>query len=175
MNHLLKSMAGTVTAFVRRIFFFDRQERVFTSAKSPEELLEALRPPRGWMGLSRIDHVPRLCGTLRGNEVWLGWWPGHRQPRFPTMFHGRVEPAPEGSRLRGHLAPPLFVRCFFGVFLGFISLFALLTVWTLVFPLWCFLMVWFLAVLFGGGAVDAEEALVDQLQRRCGMPSVIDE
>ncbi len=163
MKHFVKSMVGTVSGFIRSLFF-DRQQRIFTSTQSPEELLQTLRQAQ----VGALDNVSGLNGSLRGNQVRLTWSPGFMRRSSFQMFYGQVEPAPEGSRMRGHFAPHVFVRCFMAVWLGGVALFAIVTVWTLIFPVACFLMVWLAALLFGTSARHAEADLTVELQRLCG-------
>lgn len=171
MKNLVKSMAGTVSGFIRSTFF-DQQERVFTSAQSPAQLLESLQGAR----VDWSDNVAGLCGSLRGDKVRLRWSPGFMRRTSPwRMFCGRVEPAPEGSRLRGHFATPLFLQCFMAVWMGLITLFAIVTVWTLVLPVACFLLLWLAALFWGTSARHAEEGLLEELQRICGTPPAIEE
>lgn len=90
-------------------------------------------------------------GSVIGNTVRVRWKCTGLRDDFEPLFRGRVEAADVGSRIVGCMSHNRFIQCFVAVWCGFIVLFSLVMVWTVIIPLGGWGVLWLVNGLLSFG------------------------
>lgn len=163
MKALLQSMARTLIAKLRFIFL-GGEEHVFDSALAPEDFKQQIRESRVFW----LDGTAGPTGHILGSSVNLTWSNGSMRRGAITTFRGHIEATPTGSRLRGRFSASRICQAYCAVWFGGVLLFFLVFIWTLLFPLFGFGLMWVGAHLITGGAEAAEQSIHASLTALAG-------
>lgn len=163
MKHLPQSMARTPTARFLRIFIGGKQWTV-ESAKSAKCLKADIRRRR----VSRLSGRPGIKGYVLGSTVHLGAAIAWAWLHEDTVFRGRIEATPTGSRVRGRFTAGRVTQAFATFWFGSLFVFALLMLWSVVAPLACLALAWGGLSLLSMNTEEAEQNLLNYLGAVCG-------
>lgn len=124
-------------------FFYGDGVCVWHSSWSVEEIQERLKA-----SLPAARAVDRKYAGINGRvadlSLRLDWKVRGMTNSFAPVFHGVIaaDPATGGSVIKGVFSGDRFGQVFMGLWTGGLVLFGLLSIWTLVFPLAAWGMLW---------------------------------
>lgn len=124
-------------------FFYGEGVCVWQSPWSVDEIQDRLRATLP--AVSDLDWAySGITGRMAGQAVHVGWKMKRASNSFAPIFHGTLtaDLATGGTVLQGVFSANRFVQIFMAFWTGFILLFGLLSVWTIIFPLAAWGMLW---------------------------------
>lgn len=124
-------------------FFYGEGLCVWQSPWSVGEIQDRLRATLP--AVSDLDwSYSGITGRIVGQAVHVGWKMKMARNSFAPVFHGTLvaDPATGGTVLQGVFSASRFAQIFMAFWTGFILLFGLLSVWTIIFPLAAWGMLW---------------------------------
>lgn len=92
----------------------------------------------------RLSAYDSMEGRVSDNRIRLRWIHGTKQELSPVVFRGVVEPAEQGSTIRGHMSFPRIGHAFLILWCCAIGLFSLFFIWTVIAPLGGWALLWIL-------------------------------
>lgn len=148
-----------------RRFLVGGEEIKIESALESSVLLDRVR--KSMDGL--LDLADGASGYTTGSFIHVGWsssW--FRRDGFAPMFHGQVQSLGTGSVISGKFSGGYVGRAFLWLWTGGIVLFSLLFIWTLIFPLAGWAMLWMAEGMICMGETspqDREQSILQHLKK----------
>ena len=90
-----------------------------------------------------LEFSERASGYTLGSTIRVGWrssW--FRRDAFEPVFYGHVQSSGSGSVIVGRISGSYFTRVFMWIWTGGIVLFSLVFIWTIIFPLAGWALLW---------------------------------
>ncbi len=131
-----------------RNFFEDEAETIIVSRLPPEQLVYCIRESLNTIVSLNLGSAR---GSVIGSTLRIRWGSVVVSDSFEPLFRGRIEEAEGGSRIVGCMSHNRFVQVFMAVWCGFILVFSVLMVWTIIFPLAGWGLLWLVNGIMGIG------------------------
>lgn len=118
-----------------------------------------------------MEYSDGATGYTTGSFIHVSWGSScFKRNGFSPMFHGRVQALDSGSVITGRFSGGYMDRAFMWIWAGGLVFISIILIWTLIFPLLCFMMLWlseYIVILGVSRQEDREDAILQHLQKLC--------